>query len=349
MALLPLSLQAVYDGAGNRVFDALLIVTGAGTNVPAPAYADAGLSTLLPSPIKIKGNGTWPVIFVAPGSYRLRSINPDGFVYDTIEGLTIDAPSSGSGGGGTVDETRLAQTGDIKYRYGIGSHPDWLRCNGRTIGSAASSATERANDDCLDLFIYLYTQDPNLAVSGGRGDNAQSDWEAGKTIALPDARGRTLVTLDDLGTAPAGRLTGGLFTFGNATTLGSYGGEASHVQTLAEMASHNHTATGTMSAAGAFTPTATMGAAGGHAHDIPYRAGAVYQSGSDILGIAFIGPSGANSLGTSGTVGAHTHTITVSSAPAHTHAMTVSVASRGSSAAMNWLPPFLLISTYIKL
>ncbi len=350
MALLSLSLQAVYDGPGNRVFDARLAVSAAGTNIPAAVYADAGYNTALPNPVLLRGNGTWPVIYAAPGSYRLRITDAFGFIYDEIDGLTVQDEAAGGGGGGSVDDKRLNQTGDIKDRYGTGTHPGWVRGNGRTIGSSASSATERANADCEALFLFLWTQDPNLAVSGGRGANAASDWAAGKTIALPDFRGRGRFSLDDMGATAAGRLTGGLFTFGNATTLGSYGGEASHVQTLAELASHDHAATGTMLSAGTHNHTGTTNGAGAHLHEIPYRALNIYRTDGGITqAVTSVGAADPNFTGYTSTANDHTHLFTTASAGGHTHAMTVSVSARGSSAAMNWLPPFVLVSTYLKL
>src|SRR5690606_21344421 len=89
----------------------------------------------------------------------------------------------------------LFRTGDLKQRYGTGTHSGWVRANGRTIGSASSGATERANADCEALFEHLWGADTNLSVSGGRGANAASDWAANKTIALPDFRDRVIVGL----------------------------------------------------------------------------------------------------------------------------------------------------------
>lgn len=261
MALLIQPLQSVYDNAGNRVLDACLFVYVAGTTTPVPCYVDSGLSNRHPMPIPARGNGVLPVVYVAPGTYDLLFTDPYGGVYDNAEDLVIAAPSSGGGGGGTVDPLTIFRTGFILDRYGTGTLPGFVRLNGRTIGSSASAGSERANDDAHDLFVFLWSQDANLAVAGGRGSNAESDWAAAKTIALPDQAGRLRVGLDDLGGGAKGRLNGGLFTFGNATTLGSYGGEASHVQTLAELAAHGTTVTATMDAQGLHQHTGSTDAA----------------------------------------------------------------------------------------
>lgn len=350
MALLSLSLQAVHDNAGNRVFDGRLSVFQAGTTTPAPAYADAEFGNRLPHPIPSRGSGTWPPIYLPPGAYDFRITDPYNYIYDEIAGIVIDPPNSGGGGsGGDVDDKRLAQTGDLKRRYGVGTHPGWVRLNGRTIGSAASSASERANDDCQALFVFLWTQDPNLAVSGGRGANAAADWAAAKTIALPDARGRFDLTLDDLGNTAAGRLAGALFAFGNATTLGSYGGEASHVQSLAEMPSHGHTATATMDAQGMHAHSGATSTNGDHFHQVNYNIQVGYATPGGAGAVNNVGGSTVNTAGFTLAAGAHSHTFGTDVQGLHAHNISVSVAGQGSSAAMNWLPPFILSSIYIKL
>ena len=85
----------------------------------------------------------------------------------------------------------------------------WVRKNGKTIGSAASSATERANADTEDLFSFLWNNfaDAECPVTGGRGAAAAADFAANKPIALPDWRGRTPFGLDTMGNTAAGRLT----------------------------------------------------------------------------------------------------------------------------------------------
>jgi hypothetical protein len=98
-----------------------------------------------------------------------------------------------------------------------------VRANARTIGSASSGGTERANSDCQTLFEYLWGADANLTVSTGRGVSANADWVANKTIALPDWRGRALAALDDMGNSAAGRLTNTYFGTA-ATALGAAGG-----------------------------------------------------------------------------------------------------------------------------
>lgn len=350
MALLSLSLQAVHDDAGNRVFDGRLSVFQAGTTTPAAAYVDAGFGIRHEAPIKAKGSGIWPIIFLQPGAYDFRITDPYNYVYGEIAGYVVDAPSSGGGGsGGDVDDKRLFQTGDVKDRYAVGTHPGWVRMNGRTIGSAASSASERANNDCEALFAFLWTQDANLAVSGGRGANAAADWAAAKTIALPDQRGRDRRALDDLGNTAAGRLSGGLFAFGDATTLGSYGGEASHVQTLAELAAHGHPVSATMDSRGSHAHAGSTSTDGDHFHQVNYNVQVGYATPGGAGAVNNVGGGVANTPGFTLAAGAHSHILGTDIQGLHAHNITVSLSNQGGGAAMNWLPPFTLMSSYIKL
>src|SRR6185312_3341244 len=146
-------------------------------------------------------------------------------------------PSSGGGGGGsTVDPTTILSSGDLKVKYGTGPLTGFVRANGLTIGNAVSGATERANADTQNLYVYLWGADPNLVVVGGRGATALADFNANKQLTLPDYRGRALAALDDMGNTAAGRLTSTYFGT-SATVLGAAGGAQSHTLLAAELPS----------------------------------------------------------------------------------------------------------------
>lgn len=85
----------------------------------------------------------------------------------------------------------------------------WVRKNGKTIGTVASLATERANADTENLYTFVWTNfaDTECPVTGGRGASAAADFAANKPIALPDWRGRAPFGLDTMGNTAAGRLT----------------------------------------------------------------------------------------------------------------------------------------------
>lgn len=172
----------------------------------------------------------------------------------------------------------------------------WLMCYGQAIS--------RSTYD--DLFSVIGT-------TFGVGDGST-------TFNLPDLRGRVTAGKDDMGGTSADRLTnqtGGL----NGDTLGATGGAETHALTTAQLASHSHAA-GTLA-------TASDGA---HSHNttifaVP-NAGYQLEGGNDVN----LGPQSQ----ASSTSGAHTHTITGSTA------------SAGSGTAHNNVQPTLILNKMIR-
>jgi hypothetical protein len=221
------SLTPQFDLNGNIAPGCRLYIIQAGTtSTPQNAYQDSALTLLQPNPMTCDAAGRLGQFFVADGTIKLRLTDSNGVQLFVGDNLLVVGASSGGGGGGTVDPTTILATGDVKVAYGTGILSGFVRANGRTIGSATSGATERANADCTALFQFLWNADANLSVSGGRGASAAADWAANKTITLPDARGRTLAGLDDMGNTAAGRLIATYFGTA-ATVLGAAGGNQS--------------------------------------------------------------------------------------------------------------------------
>ncbi len=133
-----------------------------------------------------------------------------------------------------------------------------MRCNARTIGNAVSGANERANADTQTLFEYLWNNDTDLraTVSASSG-NATTDYNAGKTIQLPDYRGCVVIGLDDMGNSPSGRIDS--TSFGATTTvLGKLGGDDYGTLTQPMLPNSTLTFTGTASSV---VTSITLGAA----------------------------------------------------------------------------------------
>lgn len=217
-----LSLSQQFDALGNPLSGGLLYFRQAGTvSTPQNAFQDTALTIPHPNPIVLNASGRVPQFYLADGSIKILLTDSRGDTQVTADNILVVGPSSGGGGGGGVDPTTIFSAGDIKTAYGTAVLSGWVRANGRTVGSATSGATERANADTQTLFVYLYGADPNLVVSGGRGASAAADFAANKTIALPDFRGRVLASFDDMGNSPAGRLTLASMT---KTTIGGFGG-----------------------------------------------------------------------------------------------------------------------------
>lgn len=245
-----ISMTQQLDSLGRPLNGGKLYLIQAGTtSTPQNCYQDSGLTLAWPNPITLDAAGRIPQLFCADGSIKIRLTNSAGVQQLVQDNLLVVGPSGGGGGGGSVDPTTILQTGQIVPMYGTGVLSGFVRANGRTIGSASSGATERANADVQALFEYLWGADANLSVSGGRGASASADWSANKTIALPDLRGRVLAGLDDMGNTAAGRLTSSFFAL--PTTLGATGGGQS--QTLVTANLPPYTPAGTVAvAAGAF-------------------------------------------------------------------------------------------------
>jgi hypothetical protein len=210
------------------------------------SFQDTGLTLPNPWPLVLDSNGRVPNFYLANGSVHVRLTDANGVVQFDIPSTLVIGASSGSGGGGAVDPTTIASTGDVKFRFTSEFVTGWVKANAQTIGSATSGATQRANADTQALFIYEWTNcpDTHCPVLGGRGASGLADFTANKQLTLPDCRGRICgVGLDDMGNAAAGRIFAQNVTSGGGdtvTTPNATGGEARHTMTLAELVNHNH-------------------------------------------------------------------------------------------------------------
>jgi microcystin-dependent protein len=269
---LPLCQQFDKD-TGRLLSGGKLYFFRAGTTQPQNAFQDVGLTLPHPNPITFRPDGRCPSFYVADGFIRVRLTNKAGVVQFDADNQLVIGPSSGGGGGnsGSVDPTAVFRTGDELFLKIQGTRDGWVRQNGRTIGSAVSGSTERANTDTAALYSYLWGNFPDsiCAVIGGRGASASSDFSANKQITLPDMRGRVAVGLDGMGNVraniiPDTNLVGDL----TADTAAAIGGEANHALTSAELAPHDH-------AVNLFDP--------GHSHTYLGASGNHVTAGSDNL------------------------------------------------------------------
>ncbi len=256
MAYCPLSGLPVFD-QGYPVDGAQLYAYDAGTTTLRDLFVSSDLNAKHPVPV-VTADGVLPAMWVGAGDYDVVLRGPDGGQIRRIDGLIGDPIAASTPG--TFDPNAQLQTGDVITRHGTGSRTGFVRANGLTIGSSASIGTERANDDCHALFVFLYVNDASLMVSGGRSSaGAEADWSANKTITLPDDRGRLEIGVPDMGNGDvtATRLAGGLVP--NGTSLGATAGEAAHALAAAEVGG-----SATVTTSGA---TQVVTTAGGAAHN----------------------------------------------------------------------------------
>jgi len=382
-SLAQLSLVPVfYNGA--PVVGAQVYVYDSGTLLPRTAYTDATSGPVWPHPFLTDGSGSIPPFFLGGTlAYRVRIVHPSGVLIRDIDGIELPV-SGGSGGGGDPGDGTVIPPGSYLAIHFDGPVSGWVRANGRTIGSASSGATERANADTEAAFSVLWS-DTSLTVSGGRGANAASDFAANKTIALPDLRGRSPVGLDTMGNSAAGRFTGFTFSGGSSTAIGSVGGAATvtlitgqlpvHTHTGSASTAPNHTHTFTTSVQPAHDHGAFVTTAGSHVHTgatdtAPDHTHSVSVGGTT----ANVNSPGGQAVailigGSTGAAGAHAHTLNTDVGGSHNHAIaadglhwhtgtadangshthTITIGNEGSGAAHPNMPPFLLVTWLIKL
>jgi len=227
----------------------LLTIFAGGTTTPSLVYQDIGLVLPAPNPLVGDLSGRIPPFYLADGIYHVRLTDQFGQMsnggFDIPQIPSIGASTSG-GGGSAVDPTTIAATGDVKVRLENTTLTGWVRLNGRTIGSASSGASERANADTQALFIYAWNtySDAICPVLGGRGASGLADFNANKQITLLDARSRAIFGLDDMGNVALGGFANVPFRKGNATTGGSDGGLNSTVLSASQLPSITSANTG---------------------------------------------------------------------------------------------------------
>lgn len=215
----PISLQQQFHPVTGR-----LLVGGklefyqSGTGNFQNAFTTSALTTTYGNPLTLEADARVPFLWFADGSIRIKLLDPGGTPLFDFDNLPVIGSSAGGGGVDTTDPNSIASTGDLKWRLSTGTLSGWVRCNARTIGNATSGATERANADTAALFTYLYTNfsDTIAPVSGGRGASAAADYAANKTIGLPNARGRTIFGVVDMGNSSDTSLVAGTPTVGGS-------------------------------------------------------------------------------------------------------------------------------------
>jgi len=128
-----------------------------------------------------------------------------------MNGFKLVGTAEGTAGGDTVTVDQLnaaiaaltpktVATGTLQAFRRKTAPSGWLIEDGKTIGSAASGATGRANADTQDLFTLLWTEFTNtelvIQTSAGaastRGASAAADFAANKRMPLFDSRTRFL-------------------------------------------------------------------------------------------------------------------------------------------------------------
>ncbi len=198
---------ASYRTAADEVASgALAYFYTADTSTALTVYSDSTLATPRTQPVAANAAGFFPAIYLPYSNYTVLVTDASGVTIRYLDGIANpEPPETGGGGGITVSTPMVFQTGDVKPVFKTGTIPGFVRANGRTIGNALSGASERANDDCEDLYAYFWDNftDAVCPVTTGRGATAAADFAAGKPIQVLSLRGRILVGADDMGNSAA--------------------------------------------------------------------------------------------------------------------------------------------------
>lgn len=290
-----------------------------GTTTPRTVYRDPELSTPHDRPVVTNSFGLFPPVYLPSGAYKFRLLEPDDTPFFEADGVIVPTDEVAQGGG-SVDPKLLVKTGAIQG-FLADSVTGWVRANGKTIGSASSGATERANDDTESLFAQIWglNRDSVFPISGGRGVSAASDFAADKTIKLLDTRGRSIIGCLGMGNSVLSLIPSSLFdNGGTGNAIGDTVGVGEVTLTIAQLAGHSH--------GGATLPS------GGHSHtytkvaQTPLLRG---RSGNETF------------VNTSNDVG----TFSTSTQPDHTHG----IATQGGDEAHPNVQPSVCTNIFIKL
>ena len=204
-----------------------------------------------------------------------------------------------------------------------------------TVGGSDSTwgNTLNANFDALDTAINTAMPTGGIIMWSGTVATIPTGW------ALCD------------GTNGTPNLTGKFIVHADADSSGTYnvgatGGANDVTLATSELPAHNHT--GTAVSGGNHTHTGTTNSAGAHTHS--YTDSNVLQSatipGIDIdFNATTWNPNGLLNK-TTGSAGAHSHTVTIASGGAHTH--TLSVDNAGGGSAHENRPPFYALAYIMK-
>jgi microcystin-dependent protein len=283
------------------------------------------------------------------GPYRVRTFDPFDQLVEDLDNLPpapppFDEPPPPE----ALDTNALIQTGDIVANFSNGgARPGFVRCNGLTIGSLNSHATERASEDTRPLFIYLWQQDVGDILLPDKGASSSGDWDADRQMTLPDLRGRALFGVDGMGNGSmSNRLSGAHFAAGTASVIGANGGTASVTLTTAELPAHNHVLTDPKHNHVLHDPPHNH-----TLHDPPHSHS--YQVETFIGGTSFTPVNGGGLAQRPGTTGPSNSGVWIDAVSTGVTldevATGITLASTGDGLPFSQISPFLLTVFYIRL
>ncbi len=172
------SLDLVVGSWEQTIFSSVLIPSVGGKN-----FGTCGNDALYLQ-LNLVPTNVIDIEFILPGVFLTSIIFPEDFIdfntLDRVEAITNNP-----------------RTGDIRTSVNAFTPYGWLNMNDGTIGSAASTATARANVDTFPLYDLIWrTFQPNQALApmsgGAYGVNSFTDFDANRTLTLTRNLGRVM-------------------------------------------------------------------------------------------------------------------------------------------------------------
>jgi hypothetical protein len=288
------------------------------TTTPMAVYTDAPLMVAHTWPVIADAYGLLPPVYIQKGDeYKVRIEDALGSILYAADGIDNPADpeaTGGEGGGVAVAASEIFQTGDVMWNPASGTRGGWVRCNGRTISKGIGTGDEAHDDDCHDLFAFLWNNFPDYicpVTPGPRGPNPTADWDVAKSIATLDMRGFGTVGLDDMGNTARNLIqkqTTITTTLGSPTATVASAAGLTRLMRVVTANFPNGTAIVDMTGT-TLTMEANATASGS---DMPARFSVFYDA--QMPGIAG---------------GAHDHLMTLSEMVAHSHTATVTDPTHG--------------------
>ena len=221
---IPIALQQSVNSVGQPLAGCLLYIFQSGTvATPQNSFSDTGLTQVLPNPLQCDQNGRLPMFYLANGSVHVRLTDASGVVQFDYPSMLVIGQSGGTAPAQSFDPTAIPVTGDVKFRPTTDILSGWVKLNATTIGSASSGATQLASATAQALYVYLWgvCNNAHCAVSSGRGANGLADFNANKTLTVPDLRSRVPLGLANMASSqPNCNSRSDCITNGNVTSGG---------------------------------------------------------------------------------------------------------------------------------
>jgi microcystin-dependent protein len=215
-----------FDDNGDPLAGGKLYCYAAGTSTFQATYTTAAGSVENANPVILDSNGRAPV-YLSSSSYKFVLKDSNDVTIWTEDNVSLPVAANGF------------STGDVKLTIKTTADSGWVLMDDTTIGSSASGASGRANDDTEALYTLLWnnTVNADCAVSTGRGASAAADFAANKTIALPKTLGRALAVYGS-GSGLTARAMAAVFGAETHALSADENGTHTHVQDA-----HTHTQT----------------------------------------------------------------------------------------------------------